>query len=84
MEGKDVDNNSTLIDNSTQSSTSPAKEEPVSFDQKKATAKPKEDYDMRLSKYEFFCKALATVIAIVAFIFHLLRGTTEGEFLYVK
>ena len=36
--------------------------------------------DVKTSKFESFCKVLAVVIVIIAFVGHLLRGAQEGKF----
>jgi hypothetical protein len=34
------------------------------------------------SNYEGFCKIVAVVVVVVAFVFHVLRGTQDGRFPY--
>ena len=34
------------------------------------------------SKYDSFCKFVAVVIVVISFVFHVIRGTREGELSY--
>ena len=39
---------------------------------------PSKKDEGRTSKYESFCKIVAVIIVVVAFVFHVLRGAKEG------